>query len=150
MVTQHDPVESAEYLLRRIPNKPDTVNVELRRPLSRLAVKPNGRDVDGISIFRERFTSAQEIAAQGQCTDGYYVVRIQAQEVLNIGLSVQADPSEGQPEGHALVPEINIRDYRAHGGNKESERKSKQLQDALTKVLNQNFQQRLVHRPPVE
>jgi hypothetical protein len=144
VLTQSDPVNEDEYVLRRIPNQHHIITRGIRRAVQRGAVVPGPKDVDGISVFREKFTSGREIAAAGHSSNGYYVVRIGVKEILVLGLTLQPDPQGNQPEGHALIPEINYSEYSA-GGNLKI--KSKQYQDKLTKLINEDLDGRIVHTP---
>ena len=108
MTDETDPIELDETLLRRIPNNPEFVNESLELPVIRLAYKPQRLDTDGLSVFRELFTSAQEIVDQGTNVKGYYVAALSAGRVVEIAGPVIPDPLPAGPRGHSLIPSICV------------------------------------------
>ena len=108
MVTESDPVQPDEYVFRRILNQHDIIDRGSRHPVQRIAFRPTGKDVDGISVFREIFTTAEKVAHSGRSVKGYYVARISVSEIQELGFTVIPDPKplgETLP-GHSLVPEL--------------------------------------------
>lgn len=103
---QDDPVTPDEYVLRRVLNKKDHIDLSLSNPVARAAISPTGNDDRGISVYREEFITPKEVAESGRYESGYYVVRLQVTELEGIGLSVIPDPLDGELLGHALVPEL--------------------------------------------
>ncbi|TAJ91387.1 MAG: hypothetical protein EPO31_14355 [Gammaproteobacteria bacterium] len=143
MVSPNDIPIDVEYVLRRIPNQIDYIKLTLSRPVTRLAFRPNNRDTGGISLFRELFTTALDLARSGQCETGYYVIRLQVREITSIGLTLVPDPKDDQLSGHCLIPELEC-EYKLL--DKQS---SKQKQQALADITNNNFQTRLVYSPTI-
>ena len=47
-------------------------------------------------------------------TKDYYVARISVRDLEKLGLTVQPDPIEGGPRGHAIIPELNSHAYKAN------------------------------------
>ena len=91
--------------------------------LSPKAVRPDKRDVDGLSVDRARsdrhpdFRTARQAGA-GPQADGYYVAVFRVSDLIDAGLTVVADPltaaDPGGPNpGHALIPELNAEDRRS-------------------------------------
>lgn len=109
MSQEQDPVASTEYVLRRIHKShfKDT----LRTPILRLAFQPGKADSDGLSVYRELFVSAAEVAGMGRTPGAYYVARLAVAAIQALNLSVIADPQSGFP-GHALIPELNLPAYQ--------------------------------------
>lgn len=103
-----------EYVLRRIPEC--WVDQALEMPVKRSAFEPNKkRDTNGLSVFRELFVTAQELAAAGN--NRYYVARFKVAELNELGLDVIADPQKDQLPGHALIPQLNAASIK---GNQKS------------------------------
>lgn len=107
MTTQHDSIQPSEYVLRRVLNQTSVIDTDLAQPVQRIAFRPTDEDLDGISVFRALFTTAEEVAA-GKSAHGYYVVRIPVNEILALGLTVVPDPQvdtlEGVPGELLLTP----------------------------------------------
>jgi hypothetical protein len=106
--TERDPVSPDEWLLRRVPRAADYFDPAGKVPLSPLAFASVKQDTDGISLFRELFTSARALSATGR-KPPYYVVRIRASDVNALALSLQPSPDAEQPEGHVVIPELCYR-----------------------------------------
>ena len=128
MYNQNDPVTEEELVLRRIPNLSNFIDFNLAIPISRCAFQPSKNDIDGLSVFRELFITASELAASGQNPAGYYVARIKVVDVNILNLSVIPDPQEDQPLGHALIPELNT------NFNKKNKRRAKEIQHYLSQI----------------
>lgn len=141
MASESDPVDPDEIVLRRVLNHSDRIDINLPRPVQRIAFRPTDDDVAGISLFRSRFTTPQEVADSGTNPKGYYVVALPVREFLNLGLTVVPDPRAGQPGGHSLVPELNSLYVPNNKG------RSKILQVKLAQLVNQDIDGRLVYVP---
>lgn len=134
---QCDPISPDEYLLRRVPfdenNKP--IDPELAQPVSRLAFRPSSKDVDGISLFREKFVTPEQIAnlhRENSKGKECYVVRVKAKDLFDPSVGVKVIPNKIDAlPGHALIPEINI-GYKL---NKEAKRSCVDLQIAIASKL---------------
>ena len=126
-------VDVTEYVLRRIHK--DHVDITLRIPFRPAAFKPTESDQDGLSVYRERFVSAAEVAAGGRTPGAYYVVRLAVQDLHRLHLSVV--PAPGPLPGHAVIPQLNRAFYAS------DKQRSKNLQLELCRVASQA----IVHRP---
>lgn len=93
-------------MLRRIPNAPDYFKGSLADPITPQAFRPNKNDTDGISLYRELFTSAEELAATGKNGD-CYVARIAVADLIELGLAVVPSVVRNGLLGHVLIPEMN-------------------------------------------
>lgn len=107
MKDESDPVSPDEFILRRIPNLPNYINLSLPIPVTNAGFSPTNDDVDGLSVYREKFVTAKEIAEAGRSDAGYYVVRFKAEDLLNLGMTLDPDPQEGELSGHTLIPELS-------------------------------------------
>jgi hypothetical protein len=135
MEVEQDPIDENEYVLRRIhKNNCDT---RLPIPIQEVAFKPTESDVDGISVYREKYVSPAEVAAGGRTPEVYYVARLAVRALNALNLTVV--PTPGDQKGHAVIPELNRSFY-------ESEKqRSKKLQFQLAQLASQA----IVHRPDV-
>jgi hypothetical protein len=133
MSDQEAPIEGNEYLLRRIHKS--HFDKSLPIPIQPVAFKPTDSDEDGLSVFRERFTSAIEVARSGRAVDSYYVVRLPVGSLLDLGLTVK--PTPGDLPGHAVIVELNRQAYTSN------KKQVKDWQLALARLASQT----VVHRP---
>jgi hypothetical protein len=140
VTTENDNVSGDEYILRRIPNLPGWVDTNQSRPVSTNAFRATGNDTLGISVFRERFTTPQEVATFNVKPDGYFVVRILASELFGLGLTLKPDPlppGKG-PRGHALIPGLYF-------GMPKNEERS--LRAKIVLLVNSNWQKNVAYTP---
>ncbi len=109
-VSDAAPVQEDEAVLRLI-NKV-YLNPALPTPVQPEAFRPTADDADGVSVFRERFVSPEELleSVPPEKRDRYVVARISVAELTSAGLTVIPDPIE-TPQGHALIPELNTTEY---------------------------------------
>jgi hypothetical protein len=104
------PVQPDEYVFRRIPlvyfNPHNPIPIKLE------AFRPTDRDSTGISVFRERFVTTEQIMAgiDPAKRQGIILVRLPVSEIVNLGLTVVPDPDL---PGHSLIPKLNSADYTA-------------------------------------
>jgi len=133
VTNQDDEIGTDEYVYRRVLNKQDIIDLSLRSPLQRSAFRPTNNDVDGISVFREKFTSPEALISAGQSPLGYHVVRLPVKEILEAGLTIITDPQDNQLPGHALIPDITIQEYDNPQGKNLSKIKQKKLSDIVNK-----------------
>ncbi len=137
MKSERDPVSLDEYILRRIHR--NMFDASLQVPAARIAFQPGPRDTRGISVFRQMFLSAPELANAGRKPGEYYIARLSVRELKDrLDLSVVPDVDENQPPGHALIPEINTSRMR--------DPRSKEIQRELAKLASKS----IVHEPEVE
>lgn len=143
MVTEHDNVLPDEYVLRRVLIQADCINLDLRKPVQETAFRPTNQDVNGISVYRELFTTPEAVAREGRSPKGYYVLRIPVNEILALGLTVVENPDENQLPGHCLIPEVNVKKR----GNRDAKRELKVLQQSLADLINKDYTNRIVCFP---
>jgi hypothetical protein len=100
------PIFPREVLLRAIPNAPGYFKASIGKwAVDPYAFQPNKkRDVDGMSFFREDFTTPKEVANTNRHPARARVAKITVRQLRSLGLDVQCDPDEGQLAGHAIVP----------------------------------------------
>lgn len=98
------PVQAEGKLLRRIHRK--HVTFAARLEVLRIAFKPNSADVDGISLYRERFTGIAALVAAARVPEDVYVARFDASELLALGVSLVPTPND--LPGHVSVPELSL------------------------------------------
>jgi len=131
-----DQVSDDAFVLRRV-HKND---VELTLPVAVLpsAFRPSPSDTDGLSVYlddKQGGPTPNDLAAAGRGgADSYVVVSLRVSELRGLGLSVIAkDVSDGFL-GHAVIPELNVTDYKA---SKQSKRVQKVLQMKLCELASQ-------------
>ena len=99
------PVDGSEFVLRTIPNLPNFIRPDLPQPVTRVAFGPNKNDTDGLSVFREKFISPEDLARVSRQKGNCYVVRLRASDVFALGLTIKPDRSDAI-HGHCLIREI--------------------------------------------
>lgn len=85
--------------------------------LPRTASSPDDPgDIDGLSVNRESFTTIASVAQHPTKPEEQNVARLHVGQLREAKLSVVSDPVRDHPilpddPSHALIPEINSRDY---------------------------------------
>jgi len=130
---QQDPASPDEYILRRIPKDGGRYKPSQNEPVQRVAFEPSKWDVDGISVFRELFLSAADLASAGTNKNGYCVARLRVSDLLALGLTVVPDPRNDQPPGHAILPELSFSEHN------RDRQKCKDIQHHLAKLAGRNI-----------
>ena len=138
LVRESNPVNPNEYLLRRVPiiNNGGYVDLKLEQPVSEHAFMPRPiTDVKGISINREFFIKANELAqlVKTKNNKDCYIIRFKTEDILTLSPALSAIP---HPlicwPGHALIPEINRVLYESNKSNKLA---CKDMQRKLAKLI---------------
>jgi len=123
-MSDEEPIGPDEYVLRRI--HPNNCNPTDPISVKRCEFEPKQRDADGISLYREKITSAEQLSEAGKNPGSYYIARFHVSELQAIGLTVV--PSPGDLPGHVSIPELS---WARHGADKP---RSKELQLALARL----------------
>lgn len=110
----HDLVDRDERLYRRIPLRPKPPWVEPEDHVVRhFAFIPHkGRDVDGISLIREKYRSAEQACCPPSARHREYVVAmVRAGDLMDLGLTLDVTPDDIDRElgtsAHISVREMN-------------------------------------------
>jgi len=84
------------------------------------AFTPNKRDTDGISLLRANYRTPEDAVRGGMPGKNYYLARVSARRLIDLGLSLQITPDEmdrqqspGTPGAHISVPELAYDKYQA-------------------------------------
>lgn len=133
-VEQCDPIQPDEIILRRVPED-QMDGSDPRRPLPDAFDPHRVNDVDGLSVYREKYHIAAEVA--GLRTRGSkptWVARLRARSITDLGLTLKPDPKEsegGLPArpGHALIVEMNT-------GARKSDAVEQWKRQLLEKIIN--------------
>lgn len=134
-----DPVLSEEFILRRIrpawyASETEMINV--------LAFLPTSSDVDGLSVTRKQFSSAE---AESNSPSGkrYHVAELEVGAVrscrlegIDEMLEVVGNRQENS-RGHALIPQINVTRYKSKG--REEKNRVKEWAAALVQISTMIF-----------
>ncbi|RLA52192.1 MAG: hypothetical protein DRR42_08200 [Gammaproteobacteria bacterium] len=138
MLSEDDNILPAELLLRRILNRGEEIDFTLPRPVQGLAFSPNIHDSDGLSLFREKFSSPEDVARSGRNPRGYYVAQIPASEILDLGVTLVPDPQTDTLPGHSLIPELTY---------SSSKQYKRELRNKLAQLVNKDPKNRIVFHP---
>ena len=73
-------------------------------------------DADGLSVNRAHLTTVAAVSRHPTTSEEQNVARLLVKQIRKAGLTVVADPIHNHPKlpddpSHALIPEINNRDY---------------------------------------
>jgi hypothetical protein len=96
-----EPVADDELLYRRIPVSKGWCT---QKRLSPEAFDPRKSETSGISVYRQKYKSIQEVA-KGKSTQGYYVAVLRAGDLRNHSIEVVPRPRLNDP-GHAELPDL--------------------------------------------
>jgi len=75
--------------------------------VSPMAFKPHPkRDIDGMSFFREDFTTPRKLAKASRHPNGVRVCRLTVVELTSLQLDTAVDPDPKELPGHCIVPKL--------------------------------------------
>jgi hypothetical protein len=134
----HDLVGEDEFVLRRIHR--NHCSRDLPRIIHFATFRPSREDTRGLSVFREQYVSAAQVAASGRKPGEYFVARLSVKELSELGLTVVPDADASGLPGHAVIPELACAEY---------EQDKPRLKDVLLE-LSRLASQAIVHEPESE
>lgn len=108
MAAGQEPIEDWEGLYRRIPAKP-----KYFRPgasPSPLSFRPGPDDQTGLSVYRARYASPEQVAAAG-VGESYYVAVLKAGDLRERSLHLVPKPEPDSP-GHAEIADLTYTNRR--------------------------------------
>ena len=117
-------IEDDEILYRRIPVSKRWYDGKTIYPE---AFEPRPDEHSGISLFRARFRTLEEVA-KGKAKQGYYVASLRVSDLLHVGIKVKPRPDtpDGWDEAHVEIPGLN-------SGNRQSN-EAEELQSQLAEI----------------
>jgi hypothetical protein len=129
------PISDDEFMLRQIHK--NHYHAGKNKPVQTNHFQPHEDDDDGLSVYRERFISVDELARAGRKPGEYYIARFRASELKLPGNNLTLDPKPNkdpsQPRGHSVIPQLSISAYKA------DEKKGKQICFELAKLAGQRI-----------
>ena len=131
-MNQGDAIDHNEVILRRVPARADYYNSTLPIPLIPIAFRPTCDDTDGISLFRERHISREELSATGR-KPPYLIARLKVADVVALGLTITQTPSDDGTPGHVIIPELSLRSYNANK-QQSSQRTDRSIRPRLVDI----------------
>ena len=131
MSVQEEAIAPEENVLRRVPGQ--WINLTLSMPVSRLAFQASRRDTDGLSVFRENFISAEQLATVREHPEGYFVDALNVGKINELNLTVLSDHQPEQLPGHSIIPELSYPNCKAH------RQKAKEVQVKLAKLASKQI-----------
>jgi hypothetical protein len=104
------PVQPDEILLRAIPNTQRYFDETMGSwAVDPYAFEPNKkRDPDGLSFFRQDFTTLRAVAETSRHPNRARVGLIPASELIRLGVPAQAEPDSSGLAGHVIVPGLRV------------------------------------------
>lgn len=128
------PIEQNEFVLRRIHRNNVTRGTGVA--VKRCEFEPKPQDIDGVSLFRERYTSVETLLAAARSPNDCYVARFCVRDLAAFGFHLQISP--GPLPGHVGIVELT---YEAFQQDRHA---SKDLQVTLA----ERASERICHQPP--
>jgi hypothetical protein len=136
-----------ETLLRAIPNTPDFYDKNMGEwQVDPYAFKPNKkRDADGMSFYREDFSTPERVSNDNRHSAGARVARITVKQLINLGLlDIIPDPHQekDRPAGHVYVPGMRYVDPKSLSKEERQER------ERISAKLAEHATENVVYSPP--
>ena len=124
MASEPTPIDDDEILYRRIPVSKDWY---VNGVVYGEAFAPRRDEHSGISLYRERFRSLNEVA-KGKAPKGYYVASLRVSDLRKAGIIVEPRPDtpEGWDAAHVEIPGLNA-------GNRQTN-EAEELQSQLAEI----------------
>lgn len=99
-----EPIDDDELLYRRIPV---SMSWYSNNQLSPEAFDPRPDETTGISIYRDKYKTIEEVA-KGKSKKGYFVVVFRARDLRQRGIEIvpRPDTPDGWDAGHAELPSL--------------------------------------------
>lgn len=106
MIDELDPISPDEFVYRRIHK--NHFKREKTECVERLAFQPSPKDINGLSLFRQKYISAEAVTklAEKSPPEHYCVARLRVSDITKHDLTVIVDDPE-RPD-HVLIPEIRL------------------------------------------
>jgi len=107
-----DAIADHEIVLRRLPGNANYYDPTSEPPVKWVAFKPNKLDSSGISVWRSKYITPDEIL-RSHCWPGrtYYFVELRVADLRALGLDVIPTPEEGGP-AHGSIPQLSAVRYK--------------------------------------
>ena len=132
------PVFPNEVLLRTVPNSVSYYTKTMGNwAINPSAFEPARDDTDGISLFREDFITAKNLASTNTHLNGVRVARLVAKQCTGLQLSVKPAPDPKDPPGHTLIPEMLFLGKKT-AQNKAQKQNIKDLAQKLALIASKN------------
>jgi hypothetical protein len=107
-----EPIADHEILFRRVSRNSGWYDPQSDRPVAWEAFRPREDDVNGLSVWRAKYRTPEEVAAAGaRPRSVYYVLVLRAGTLRGAGVTVVASPEVGAP-GHASLTNLSTDYYR--------------------------------------
>lgn len=130
------PILPDETLLHSIPNNQDYFDNAMGAwAVSPTAFKPHPkRDPDGMSFFREDFTTPKRMVKRNRHPDGVRVARMHVFQLGQLNLHADPAPDDKELPGHVIVPELRY----VKKQSTDERQNSKKLQVRLAQFATEN------------
>lgn len=108
----NEPITDDEILYRRIPTKPEYFNLDKDLQPSPLAFNPHENDVTGLSVYRAKYRTPQQVA-RNKAGKRFYVGFLRASDIRRHGMDVVPRPIPPDDIGHAEIPDLTHENRRS-------------------------------------
>ncbi|MCG3129546.1 MAG: hypothetical protein FLDDKLPJ_00279 [Phycisphaerae bacterium] len=112
-----DPVADDEIVLKHVTERSGWYDPARDPSLSWVAFRPNKDDVSGMSVWRAKYKTAEDVARlaarwSNRKDQKYYVLSLRVGDLRRIGIQVSFTHDEGKGEtGHASLTTLNTATY---------------------------------------
>lgn len=106
-----EPIADDELLYRRIPASLNLYDPSAELFLLPDAFRPNASDTTGLSLYRSKYKSIEDVA-RGREGKTYYVAVLRAGDLRAAGIAIVPRPLEGDP-GHVELPGLTYENRKS-------------------------------------
>ena len=124
MGDETEPIEDDELLYRRI-DLPEYYDPQEGPDLSPHAFHPRQHDRTGISFYRARYFTPEQVARRGR-RNRYYIAVLRAGDIRASGLAI-APRTEGHQLGHVELPGLKHENRRSNAGQEAEQLLARKL-----------------------
>lgn len=103
-------VDDDEIVYRRLPIKPEFYNPAISENPTPIAFRPREADSTGLSVFRAKFVSAEQVAKNPE-NRSYYVISFRVGDLRANGIEVVSRPVPEKP-GHAEITSLTFQNRK--------------------------------------
>jgi len=107
-----EPISDDEIVYRRVSEKSGWYDSASDLPVAWEAFRPNRNDLRGLSVWRARYRTTEEVAETGAKPGRrYFILCLRVRPLREAGVVVEPSPEDGGP-GHASFVNMNASTYQ--------------------------------------
>ena len=121
-----EPITDEEILYRRIPVQPDFFDADNDARASPLAFRPREYDTTGLSVYRAKYGTPEEVAKNNR-GKRFYIGFLRASNLRAHGMEIIPKPIPPDQIGHAEIPELTFESKNTKRGKELQVKLAEQL-----------------------